>query len=58
MKIFNFLIFFLKLKNDKIFPQKKNIELNSTSKMTHAKYTMENCEFWSLGWITNFYFWE
>jgi hypothetical protein len=34
---------------------KKNIELNSTSKMTHAKHTMDNCEFQSLGWITNFF---
>jgi hypothetical protein len=35
---------------------KKNIELNSTIKMTHAKHTMENCEFQSIGWITNYFF--
>jgi hypothetical protein len=50
--------FLKKLKNDKTFPPKKNIELNSTSKMTHAKHTMDNCEFQSLGWITNYFFGE
>jgi hypothetical protein len=60
MKIFKKIIFFLKkLKNDKTFPpQKKNIKLNSTIKMTHAKHTMENCEFQSIGWITNYFFGE